>query len=268
MNDISSRLPAGRKAEVASHVNRLGQVTVMALAERFGVSPDTIRRDLDQLDADGLIIRMHGGAMSNSSLPGHDTSLSERARLQAEQKDRIGQVAAGLVQDGDVLFINGGTTALAMLHYLSERRDLIIATNNLSLPAEINADSCRDIYVFGGHVRLSAQVTIGPVAFASSISGVENDIHVDLALIGVGAVDGEGLSTSNLDEAAMLGQMAGRARRVAILADSTKLGQRLFAAIGPLEIADFLVTDERPSQALSQALSQAGVQVMTPEALR
>ncbi|VEG29438.1 DeoR/GlpR family DNA-binding transcription regulator [Actinomyces howellii] len=265
MNDSTPRLPAGRKAQVASYVNRLGQVTVTALAAHFEVSPDTIRRDLDQLDSEGLLIRMHGGAMSTSALPWHDTPLSDRARLQASQKDRIGQVAADLVQDGNVLFVNGGTTALALVHHLSERSELIIATNNLSLPAEISAEACRDVYVIGGHVRLSGQVTIGPVAFASAISGVENDIHVDLALIGVGAVDGEGFSTSNLDEAAMLAQMAARARRVAVLADSTKLDRRLFAAIGPLSMADYLVTNEDPAPRLAAALAEHGVEVLTPE---
>ncbi|WP_103061674.1 DeoR/GlpR family DNA-binding transcription regulator [Actinomyces qiguomingii] len=264
MNDVVPRLPGGRKAEITNYVNRLGQVTVTALADHFGVSADTIRRDLDQLDADGLLIRMHGGAMSNSAVPWHDTNLSDRARLQSSQKERIGELAAGLVQDGSVLFINGGTTALALVHHLSTKRELIIATNNLALPAEINPEACRDVYVIGGHVRLSGRVTIGPVAFASAISGVENDIHVDLALIGVGAVDAGGFSTSNLDEAAMLGQMAARARRVAILADSTKFNRRLFAAIGDLKIADYLVTNGQPGTELAAVLKAHSVQVLTP----
>nr|WP_257210460.1 hypothetical protein [Actinomyces ruminis] len=94
---------------------------------------------------------------------------------------------------------------------------------------------------------------------------MENDIHVDLALIGVGAVDVGGYSTSNLDEAAMLGQMAARARRVAILADSTKFDRRLFAAIGELAIADYLITNEQPSAELAAALSANSVQVLTPD---
>lgn len=265
MGESEARLPGGRKAEVVSYVNRMGQVTVTALADRFGVSPDTIRRDLDQLDAEGLVIRMRGGAMSNSAVPWHDTSLSDRARLQSAQKDRIGAVAAELVQDGSVLFINGGTTALALVHHLSSKSELIIVTNNLSLPAEISADACRDLYVIGGHVRLSGQVTIGPVSFASAISCAENDIHVDLALIGVGAVDERGFSTSNLDEAAMLGQMASHARRTAILADTTKLDRRLFASIAPLEAADYLVTNEAPSAELAAELALHDVQVLTPD---
>lgn len=171
----ASRLPAGRKADVAKHVAEHGQVTVTALAEHFAVSADTIRRDLDQLDSEGLIIRTHGGAMSNSAIPWHDTGLDDRSRLQPDQKEQIGLTAAELVEDGSVLFINGGTTTLALVKHLSRRRELIIATNSLRVPAEISADACRDLYVIGGHVRLSGQVTVGPVVFASPVSGVETE---------------------------------------------------------------------------------------------
>jgi len=262
----ASRLPAGRKADVAKYVAGHGQVTVAALAEHFAVSPDTIRRDLDQLDSEGVIIRTHGGAMSNSAIPWHDTGLEDRSRLQPDQKEQIGLTAARLVADGNVLFINGGTTTLALVRHLSSRRELIIATNSLRVPAEINAEACRDLYVIGGHVRVSGQVTVGPVVFASSVSGVETDIRVDLALLGVGAVDAGGISTSNLDEAAMLAQMASRARRVAILADSTKLDRRLFATIGTLEIADYLITSTVPKGALGKALADNSVKVLTPAA--
>ena len=262
----ASRLPAGRKADVAKYVAGHGQVTVAALAEHFAVSPDTIRRDLDQLDSEGVIIRTHGGAMSNSAIPWHDTGLEDRSRLQPDQKEQIGLTAARLVADGNVLFINGGTTTLALVRHLSSRRELIVVTNSLRVPAEISADACRDLYVIGGHVRLSGQVTVGPVVFASPVSGVETDIRVDLALLGVGAIDAGGISTSNLDEAAMLAQMASRARRVAILADSTKLDRRLFATIGTLEIADYLITSTVPKGALGKALADNSVKVLTPAA--
>lgn len=262
----ASRLPAGRKTDVAKYVAAHGQVTVTALAEHFAVSADTIRRDLDQLDSEGVLIRTHGGAMSSSAIPWHDTGLDDRSRLQPDQKEQIGLTAAQLVEDGSVLFINGGTTTLALVRHLSSRRELIVVTNSLRVPAEISAEACRDLYVIGGHVRLSGQVTVGPVVFASSVSGVATDIRVDLALLGVGAVDAGGISTTNLDEAAMLAQMASRARKVAILADSTKLDRRLFATIGALEIADYLITSAVPSGALGKALAESSVEVLVPDA--
>ncbi|QPK81334.1 DeoR/GlpR transcriptional regulator [Schaalia sp. ZJ405] len=264
MEHSSNRLPAGRKAAIIQQVNSLGQVSVATLAKHFNVSLDTIRRDLDQLDTDGALIRTHGGAMSTFAVPWHDTRIDDRLRLQPQQKNVIAELAADLVPDGTVLFINGGSTALHLIHELGSKRELIIATNNLRLASEINPDSCRDLYVFGGHVRISGQVTIGPIAFASSISGTENDIRADLALIAVGAFDEKGFSTSNLDEAAMLAQMAERAKRVAILADSSKAERRLFASIGPLSIADYLVTDTLPTPRLLESLHSANIEVLTP----
>jgi DeoR family fructose operon transcriptional repressor len=265
VNETAQRLPAGRKAEVASAVSELGQVTVTELADRFAVSVDTIRRDLDQLDAEGLVIRTRGGAMSLSAVPWHDTGLDDRSRLRPTEKDAIGQLAGTLVPDGAVLFINAGTTTLAAVRHLSRRRELIIATNNLRIPLEISPDCCRDLYVLGGQVRLSGAVAIGPVTFTNPLTGTEVDIRVDLALLGVGAVDAEnGFSTSNLSEASMIAEMAARAKKVAVLADSTKFGKSLFAAIGGLSMADYLITNTAPDWLLAEALKAHNVEVLYP----
>ncbi len=88
--DASARLPASRKARIAAHVADVGQVTVPALADRFGVSADTIRRDLDQLDLERLVVRTHGGAISPTSLPRADTAVNVRMQLQTAAKEQIG----------------------------------------------------------------------------------------------------------------------------------------------------------------------------------
>ena len=262
-NDGTSRqLPAGRKADLAAYVAEIGQVTVANLAERFDVSPDTIRRDLDALDADGVLIRTHGGAISPHAIPRPDTGMDVRLRLQTLAKDQIGALAAELVEDGAALMINAGTTTLALARHLSEKRDLTIATNSLRIPTEINPLAFRDLYVFGGVVRLTAQATVGPVAFPST-PGADRDIRCDLALIAVGAVSADpGYSTSNLGEAAMMSAMMDRSTRVAVLADSTKFGRRLFAQIATLGRADYLVTDAAPPHDLAEAFRDAGVEVL------
>lgn len=266
VEDAHPRLPAGRKSRIATYIAEAGQVTVADLARRFGVSVDTIRRDLDQLDAEGVLIRTHGGAMSTSAIPWHDTQLDDRTRLRPHEKDTIARLAAGLVDDGSVLLINGGTTTLALASHLSERRELIIATNSLVIPTSINPESCRDVYMIGGHVRLSGRVAIGPVSFSSSNGGGQVAVQADLALLGVGAVDAEGgFSTTNLAEAMMIAQMARQSRKVAILADSSKFNSRLFATIGPLSLADYLITDAMPPAPLLTALHEHEVSVITPE---
>ncbi|UYN83538.1 MAG: DeoR/GlpR transcriptional regulator [Microcella sp.] len=260
------RLPAGRKADLVAHVDDVKQVTVSELSERFNVSIDTIRRDLDQLDADGLVVRTHGGAVSVHTVPRTDRAIDERLRLQSREKETIGRLAAHLIGDGAVIMINAGTTALAVARALHDHRDLTVATNNLLLASEIAPDAVRDIYVFGGAVRTVTQSTTGPVLLRLTTGDQAIDLSCDIALIGVGAVSAsDGYTTSNAGEAAMMHEMMRRANTVVVLADSSKFDRRLFAQVAPLEIADYLVTDQLPTGELAEALDLAGVTVVAPE---
>ena len=259
------RLPAGRKAQLAAYVAEAGEVTVSALAERFGVSIDTIRRDLDQLSADGVLVRTYGGAVSQSSLAPVDRAVDVRLSMQEPEKETIAALAASLVQDGSIIMINGGTTTLALARELRNHRELTVATNNLLVPPALPPSAVRDLYVFGGAVRPLTLASVGPVSFRVA-GGSELDISCDLALIGVGAISAAaGYTTSNLAEAAMMREMISRAARVAILADSSKFGRRLFAQVSELGSADYLVTDSTPPPDLLDALVENDVHVITPE---
>jgi DeoR family fructose operon transcriptional repressor len=260
----SRHLPASRRAALLEHLGTTGQLTVAQIAERFDVSIDTIRRDLDQLDADGLLVRTHGGAVSIASFPSKDRGLDVRMRLQPVEKEAIAEIAAGLVEDGSVLMLNGGTTTLAVARALRDHRELTVATNNLRIPAEIPAQALRELYVFGGPVRTVGQTTTGPISFPSSNGGEQLEVQADLAIIGVGAVSASGYSTSNLGDAVMMGEMMAHAAKVAIVADSTKLGRRLFAQIADLGRADWFITDAPPPADLAAAFDAAGVRVVTP----
>lgn len=257
-------LPAGRRAALSEYVGRHGQVTVAQLAERFDVSIDTVRRDLDQLDTEGLLIRTHGGAVSASAVAPTDSGLDVRVRLQVEEKEAIARRAVGLVDNGTVVMINGGTTNLAVARQLRGHRDLTIATNNLRLPAEISPKVYRDLYVFGGSVRSVTQTTTGPVSFQVAGGSEHIPVQADIAVIAVGAVAASGFSTSNLGDAAMMAAMMDHATKVAVLADSTKLGRRLFAQVSSLERADWFITDAPVPADLKAALDAAGVTVLTP----
>lgn len=256
------RLPAGRKADLAAFVEQVGEVTVGGLAEHFRVSIDTIRRDLDQLDREGVVVRTHGGAVSAEAQL-KDRALDVRLRMQTEEKEKIARLAAGLIDDGAVIMLNAGTTTLALARALRNHRDLTIATNNLRIPAEISPSVFRDLYVFGGAVRAITQATTGPVTFTMTPGGPEVDIRCDLALIAVGAIDTAGFSTSNMGDANMMAEMIQRADRTAILADSSKFGRRLFAQVTTLDRADYLVTDTPPESAFATALAQAEVEVIS-----
>lgn len=260
----SRRLPAGRRAALLEHLSTKGQLTVGEIAEQFGVSIDTIRRDLDQLDAEGLLIRTHGGAVSVASVPRSDRGLDVRLRMQTAEKEAIAELAAGLVVDGSVLMLNGGTTTLAVARALRDHRELTVATNNLRIPAEVPVKALRDLYVFGGSVRTVGQTTTGPVSFQLTAGGEQLAVQADLAIIAVGAVSTTGYSTSNLGDAAMMAEMMAHASKVAILADSSKFGRRLFAQIAELGRADWFITDAPPPVDLAAALASAEVEVLTP----
>jgi DeoR family fructose operon transcriptional repressor len=257
-------LPAGRRAALVDYVGQQGQVTVAQLAERFDVSIDTVRRDLDQLDAEGQLIRTHGGAVSASSMAPNDSGLDVRLRMQVEEKEAIARRAVEIVSNGSVVMLNGGTTNLAVARNLRNHRDLTIATNNLRLPAEIPAKVYRDLYVFGGSVRAITQTTTGPVSFQVVENGEQIAVQADLALIAVGAVSTTGFSTSNLGDAAMMAAMMDHASKVAVLADSTKLGRRLFAKVADLARADFFICETRPPADIADALEAGGVEILTP----
>ena len=263
-DDRPRRLPAGRKAQLAAYVAEAGQVTVSELAERFAVSIDTVRRDLDQLSAEGTLVRTYGGAVSQATPAKVDRAVDVRLGIARAEKEEIAELAAGLVHDGATIMINGGTTTLALARALHHHRNLTVATNNLLIPPALDPAVVQNLYVFGGAVRTLTQATVGPVSLGVT-GGGDLDISCDLALIGVGAVAAGGYSTSNLAEAAMMRDMIGRAARVAILADSSKFGRRLFAQISELGAADYLITEATPALDLVEALTDAGVEVVTPD---
>ena len=165
--DRQSHLPAGRKAQLAAFVSEEGQVTVSALAERLGVSIDTIRRDLDQLSAEGVLIRTYGGAVSPSSNSRPDRAVDVRMTVQEKEKEAIAAIAySPLVENSSSIMINGGTTTLALARALRGHRDLTIATNNLLIAPALSPTSIRDLYMFGGAVRPMTMATVGPSPYA------------------------------------------------------------------------------------------------------
>jgi DeoR/GlpR family transcriptional regulator of sugar metabolism len=249
-------LPARRRSELLELAKNESQVTVTDLASKFGVSPDTIRRDLDLLAGRGLLERTHGGAVP-ASLVTQDSPLDQRIVAHKPAKQRIARTAAGLIRDGETLMINGGSTTLAFAGELGARRDLTIVTNNLQVPAAVPVDAVRDLYVLGGQYRFESQVTIGAVGFAT----VPN-ISADTAVIGVGAITVDGVSTSLLVEAEMMRAMIGAARRTIVLADASKFGHSSFALIVSLRHVEVLVTDQPPSGDVGQALAEAQVQLV------
>lgn len=263
-----SLYPARRRAEMLEFLRERGQASIHELSAEFGVSEDTVRRDVDTLATQGSVDRTHGGVTIspddrlNTVIP-----FVKRIDAQAAAKDAIARAAAALIDEGQSVIINGGTTTLALAKYLATKRGITVVTNNLPLPQELYSRGVREIYVLGGSYRLRSQVTIGPVALSDG-TGKPRSIHADWAIIGVGGVSDEGtVWTSSLPEAGMMRAMMDCASRTLLLADSSKFGKREFAEVADLSAATTLITEQRPSDSLYDFAAEVGARIIVTSEL-
>ncbi len=242
-----------------------GRVTVEDAAERLDVSQATIRRDFDQLAQQQMITRTRGGAVANGV--SYDLPLRYKTAKHSAEKQRIGSTAASLVSPGMVVGLNGGTTttevarALAVrpeLNSTSDGAQLTVVTNALNIANELLVRSRMKVVVTGGVVRPQSFELVGPLG-----GGILREVTLDLALLGVDAIDvALGAAAHHEGEAAMNSLMVARAKRVVIIADSSKLGSHAFARICPVERVETLVTDAGAEPATVAAFRAAGIKVI------
>ena len=262
----TSRLPAQRRAELAEYIQEHGHATIGMLVDAFDVSGDTVRRDLQYLHEQGVVVRSYGGVVPRDDLARFDPPFLSRARANSDAKLAIGALAATLVQDQQTLIVNGGTTTLALARALRGKRDLTVVTNNLHLPGHLPTGTVSELHILGGVFRMNSFATIGPVELSDLQGGRTHAFHADLAFIGVGGVSAAGGFTgSDLRESSMIRHMIETADRVVVLADSSKFGRNAFAHIGDLSIADTLITETAPDEEVAAALAEAGVELLISE---
>ncbi|WBH18342.1 DeoR/GlpR family DNA-binding transcription regulator [Sphingomonas radiodurans] len=225
------------------------------LAERLGVTPQTIRKDLTLLERRAMLSRVHGGAVVTSGVD--NVLYAERRLIAAETKDAIGAAAASLVPNGASLFINIGSTTEAIARHLTGHRDLMVITNNLNV-VDILAD-CASIEVIaaGGRVRASDRAVVGALA----MDFIRN-FHVDYALIGASALAPDGTFLDfDMDEVRVSQTIIAQARKVILSLDSSKIGRPAPVRIGGLTDIDYLVTDGL-DDALEAACDKANVAIV------
>jgi DeoR family transcriptional regulator of aga operon len=242
-----------------------GRISVEDAADRLDVSQATIRRDFDQLAQQQMITRTRGGAVVNGV--SYDLPLRYKTAKHSAEKQRIGAAAAALVAPGMVVGLNGGTTTTEVARALAVRPDLntsvdgahlTVVTNALNIANELIVRPHVELVVTGGVVRPQSYELIGPLA-----TGILRDLMLDVAFLGVDAVDvALGAAAHNEGEAAINQLMAARARRIVIVADSSKLGQHAFARICPIDRVHTLVTDSTANEELTHKFSTAGVEVI------
>ncbi|WP_294357152.1 DeoR/GlpR family DNA-binding transcription regulator [uncultured Sphingomonas sp.] len=248
-------LAADRHRRILELARQTGSVSVEALASGLGVTPQTIRKDLNDLAARAMLSRVHGGAVVTSGVGNLDHAT--RAAVAAEAKAAIGAAAARLVPDGASLFVNIGTTTEAVARALVSHRELMVITNNLNVVDILAGRDGVEVIAAGGRVRASDRAVVGALAM-DFIRG----FRVDHAVIGASAIDRDGtLLDFDVEEVRVSQTIIAHARKVILVADASKIGRPAPVRIAGLDHIDYLVTD-RIDPELARACHDAEVTVI------
>ncbi|PYC78706.1 alkaline phosphatase [Streptomyces tateyamensis] len=242
-----------------------GRIEVAEASRLLGVSPATVRRDLEELARQQLLTRTHGGAVRAGV--SYDLPLRYKATRRAAEKERIAKAAAALVAPGSVVGLTGGTTTSEVARALATRADLTAAaeggpaltvvTNAINIAGELAVRTHITTVMTGGVARPASYELTGPLAAA-----VLETVSLDYAVLGVNGLDLRiGASTVEVGEASINRAMAVRANTVVIVADSSKLGRRTFATVSSLAEIDVLVTDADAPPEMVEALTAMGIEV-------
>ncbi|GGV53662.1 DeoR family transcriptional regulator [Streptomyces griseoflavus] len=233
-----------------------GRVDVVSLAEEFQVTAETIRRDLKALDRAGLVRRVHGGAIPAGRLD-FEPDLAERETTAADEKDRIARAAlAELPADGTVI-VDAGSTAARLAGFLPVDASLTVVTHSLPIAARLADHPGIQLHLVGGRVRHRTRAAVDAWALRAYA-----EIRADVLFVAANGFSTEyGLTTPDLAEAAVKRAAVAAARRVVLLADSSKHGQEHFARFGDLSDVDLLITDTGLSPQDAAAIERGGTEV-------
>jgi DeoR/GlpR family transcriptional regulator of sugar metabolism len=244
-----------------------GAATVADLAEGLGVSEMTIRRDLGVLAAQQLVEKVHGGAVL-AKRGAAEPHFATKRRINAAAKAAIAEAAVAMIDDGMTVALSAGTTTWQVAQRLRGGvvRDLTFVTNSLNVAGALEANGWHSVVVSGGSFRTPSDALVGPFA-----NQTLRQLNADLLILGVHSIDAKvGLTTPNIAEAETNRVLVAGARRVVVVADSSKLGQVSLATFAGCEEVDELVTDSGADQATLEALADAGLRtrLVDPEPLR
>lgn len=252
--------PEERRQKLIAALEQHFSMSVGELAERLGVSEATVRRDLNELQKLGVIRRTHGGALLASPRKFEPTYTVKKDRFLAE-KQKIGRVAAELVEDGETIILDAGTTTLQMVRHLKKKKNITVITNAMTIIEEMAASEELDLVVIGGRYRFSTRALVGPLAEENL-----RNFHADKVFIAAnGCTLAEGLTTPDLTEAFTKRAMVKAGSQVIAVLDHSKFGEVSLTTIVPLSQIDVIVTDDGIDKTFRKELEQMGIQVVIAE---
>lgn len=244
-----------RRNEILELLHHNGKVLVSELSERFGVSEVSIRNDLADLEAEGKLSRVHGGAISAYDSY-YNMSLVQRSNTNRPEKDNIAARAAELIRDRQTVMMNAGTTTLAVMKKLAESgKDIKIVTNSIVLALEGAKAPNLHITLLGGEINPEYQYVYGTLTL-----GELDDFYADAFIVSAdGIAPGGGLSTYYDQEVDICRKMIRNSKKVIAVLDSSKIGKVTYRRIAPCEEIDVLVTNASADPAAVKTLTDRGM---------
>lgn len=234
-----------------------GQVSVVELSHLLDVSEVTIRKDLQYLERRNLLIRTHGGAMLNDYLV-QDQHFDEKGKRYAAEKQRIGEAAAGLVEDGDTILMDAGTTIIQIARHLNGKRKLTILTSAINVAMELLRLPDIQLVMLGGLIRSTSAAVVGPYA-----ETMVRDHYCSKFFLAVDGLDPDfGLTTTNALEAHLNKMMIDSAQKTILVMDSSKFGRRGLSRICGLERIHLIITDSGISDTMKRVIEDRGVELL------
>ena len=245
-----------RRERVKQIVKSRHAVRVEDLKAELGVSTATIRRDLHELEEEGELRRVHGGAMSIDAGP-IEARFEAKAATNPAQKRRIAERAAAMVEPDAKIYLDAGTTCLELAKLLAPRTDITIVTNSIPAINELAGTGPR-LIVIGGELRTLSQALVGPLS-----TPVLDQLYLDHAFVGAFSLSLDaGLTTTDPAEAFTKEHVLTRTREAVLLVDGSKLGTRSFAQAGRLDQIDVVITAAELGEEASATFEHAGVRVL------
>ncbi|WP_213949894.1 DeoR/GlpR family DNA-binding transcription regulator [Luteibacter sp. dw_328] len=248
-------LTTHRKQAILAALKRDGQVVAKTLSESFGVSEDTLRRDLRELAAEGRLQRVHGGALPASAAVG---DMVQRQDIGTDAKRAIAMRAAAMILPGQVVILDGGTTCVQLARCLPPTLAITVVTHSPSVAVELAAHPLVDVLLIGGRLFKHSMVAVG----ASAVEAMAH-IRADVYFMGVtGVHPTAGLSTGDLEEAYVKRALAARAAEVVVLASTEKLGAASPYVIADVDTVSSIVVDSGAPEAIRRQLRARGVDIV------
>ncbi len=259
---MDTALPDGmmveeRRTQILQIVRSEGRAKVNDLVRRFNTSAVTIRSDLNELHQRGVIQRSHGGAVIQETVF-RESPVQERVKDQSDEKQRIGAMAATLVQEGDTIILDSGTTTLEVARHLQSFRHLQVITNGLNIAVELLGSRTIQTIIMGGSVRNDSASVVG----RATEDMLEQFSADKLFLCGAGCDPDFGVSGTNLDETMANRAMLRAAREIIVVADSSKFSKRSMSLIASFSEVDMVISDAGMAPEMQERIRSFGCKLV------